>query len=206
VSIVAALSAIAVTFGCASRSDIDAAARGEQMVKTAYPGMPETLTRRAVQDDDQRACSRSASDKLASTQADQLVCSAKAAIKYPSSGQLVGEWKVGERLVTSGAVMRVRDGQVERVKENGAFCVNCYALDPTDVNVGNLGPPLTGYALQRGRSDAVIKYTYEKIYNSWAFYPCSTMPRFGHNAYLTPDQIAHVVTYLVDSQSPVNRK
>jgi hypothetical protein len=28
----------------------------------------------------------------------------------------------------------------------------------------------------------------------------------GHNGYLTPEQITHVVAYLVDPQSPVNRK
>jgi sulfur-oxidizing protein SoxX len=32
------------------------------------------------------------------------------------------------------------------------------------------------------------------------------MPRLGHNGFLTPEQIAHVVAYLVDPQSPVNRK
>jgi L-cysteine S-thiosulfotransferase len=62
------------------------------------------------------------------------------------------------------------------------------------------------YGAQRGNSDVVIRYTYEKIYNAWAYYPCSNMPRLGHNGYLTPEQIAHVVAYLVDLQSPVNRK
>jgi sulfur-oxidizing protein SoxX len=127
-------------------------------------------------------------------------------MRYPSSGKLAGDWKAGEQLVSNGAGMRIRDGRVEQVKENGALCVNCHALDPKDLNVGNLGPALTGYGLQRGSSDAVIRYTYEKIYNAWAYYPCSNMPRLGHNRYLTPEQIAHVVAYLVDSQSPVNRK
>jgi sulfur-oxidizing protein SoxX len=31
------------------------------------------------------------------------------------------------------------------------------------------------------------------------------MPRLGANGFLTPEQIAHVVAYLVDPQSPVNR-
>jgi sulfur-oxidizing protein SoxX len=38
------------------------------------------------------------------------------------------------------------------------------------------------------------------------YFPCSNMPRMGHNGYLTPEQITHVVAYLVDPQSPVNRK
>ena len=51
-----------------------------------------------------------------------------------------------------------------------------------------------------------MKHAYEKIYNSWVYFPCSNMPRFGHNGYLTPEQITHVVAYLVDPQSPVNKK
>jgi sulfur-oxidizing protein SoxX len=168
--------------------------------------MSSELTQRAVQDADQKLCSRPASEKLSAEQASQVVSSAKASMKYPPSGNLTGDWKIGEQLVSNASGMRVRDGRVEQVKENGALCVNCHALDPTDVNVGTLGPALTGYALRRGSSDATIKYTYEKIYNAWAYYPCSYMPRLGHNGFLTPEQIAHVVAYLVDLQSPVNRK
>ena len=73
------------------------------------------------------------------------------------------------------------------------------------MNSGNLGPELVGYGAKRGNSEAVVKYTYEKIYNAWLYYPCSNMPRLGANGYLTPEQIAHVVAYLVDPQSPVNR-
>jgi hypothetical protein len=32
------------------------------------------------------------------------------------------------------------------------------------------------------------------------------MPRLGNSGYLTPEQIVHVVAYLVDAESPVNRK
>ncbi|MDO8552227.1 MAG: hypothetical protein Q7S01_01705, partial [bacterium] len=59
---------------------------------------------------------------------------------------------------------------------------------------------------KRGNSDAIAKYTYEKLYNAWAYFPCSNMPRLGHNGHLTPAQITHVVAYLTDPASPVNRK
>ena len=113
--------------------------------------------------------------------------------------------KTGERLVANGAGLRVREGRVEKVKENGALCINCHALDKREVNSGNLGPELIGYGAKRGNSEAIAKYTYEKIYNAWVYFPCSNMPRLGANGYLTPEQIAHVVAYLVDPQSPVNR-
>ena len=32
---------------------------------------------------------------------------------------------------------------------------------PGEINVGNVGPSLTGYGLQRGNSEAIAKLTYE---------------------------------------------
>ena len=45
-------------------------------------------------------------------------------------------------------------------------------MDPAEVNAGNVGPALTAYGTQRGDSEAVVRYTYERIYNAWAFMPC----------------------------------
>ena len=202
-----ALGACIAAASCVLQPDTGrTAALGETMVASAYPGLPETLTRRTIQDEQQRLCSRPPSQKLSSDDAARIVQAARASIKYPDSGKLSGDWKTGEQLAANAAGMRVRNGRVEKVAQNGALCVNCHVLDPKNVNAGNLGPALTGYGRQRGSSNEIIKYTYEKIYNSWAFYPCSNMPRLGHNGFLTPDQIAHVVAYLVDPQSPVNRK
>ena len=203
------LSPVVIAVGCASFSFPDAettSSIGEQMVSEAYPGMPEALTRRAAQDPAQRICSKVGDAKLTPEEAAQVVQASSAAFKYPASNKLAGDWKVGAKLSADGGGMRIRDGQVEKSKENGALCVNCHALDPKDVNVGNVGPSLTGYGTQRGNSEAVVKYTYEKIYNAWAYFPCSNMPRLGHNGFLTPEQITHVVAYLIDPQSPVNKK
>ncbi len=198
---------VVVAVGCASFPDADETrSSAEQMVKEAFPGMPETLTRRAMQDPAQRTCSIVGDAKLSPEQAAQVVQTSQASFKYPASGKLAGDWKAGAKLAADGAGLRIRGGQVEKMKENGGLCVNCHALDPQDVNVGNVGPSLTGYGAQRGSSDAVVKYTYEKIYNAWAYFPCSNMPRLGHNGFLTPEQITHVVAYLVDPQSPVNKK
>jgi L-cysteine S-thiosulfotransferase len=199
--------AVATALGCASSPTAEETRSiGEQLVSDGYPGMPETLTRRTIQDADQKLCSKIAGEKPAAEEAAQIVRSARASIRYPDSGRLAGDWKVGEQLANSAAGMRVREGRVEKVKENGALCINCHALDPREVNAGNLGPPLTGYGLRYGNTEAAVKYAYEKIYNAWVYFPCSNMPRLGHNGYLTPQQIAHVVAYLVDPQSPLNRK
>jgi sulfur-oxidizing protein SoxX len=69
-----------------------------------------------------------------------------------------------------------------------------------------VGPSLTGYGAQRGHSEAIARFTYEKIYNAWVYLPCSNMPRLGANGHLTPEQITHLVAYLIDPASPLNRK
>ncbi|HYH41756.1 MAG TPA: sulfur oxidation c-type cytochrome SoxX [Burkholderiales bacterium] len=192
--------------GCASFPDAESVrTHAEQSVAEAYPGMPPALTQRAVQDAEQRLCSKGPGETLTSEEAARVVAASRTAIKYPAGNKLSGDWKVGEKLVSNGVGMRVRGGRVEGAKQNGALCINCHALDPAEVNVGNLGPSLTAYGRQRGNSEPVVKYTYEKIYNAWTYFPCSNMPRLGHNGFLTPEQIAHVVAYLVDPQSPVNR-
>jgi sulfur-oxidizing protein SoxX len=193
--------------GCASFPDPQAT-RGlaEKMVAESYPDMPETLTRRAVQDRAQAICSKVGHAKPTQEEAAEVVQLSRETLKYPASGKLAGDWKAGTRLAYAGQGGRIVQGTVEMAKENGALCSNCHALDPGEVNVGNIGPSLTGYGAQRGNSDAVAKLTYERIYNAWAYSPCSNMPRLGANGHLTPEQIADVVAYLVDPQSPLNRK
>jgi L-cysteine S-thiosulfotransferase len=193
--------------GCTTFPDAQASrALGEEMVAEAYPGMPEALTRRSVQDRAQAICSKIGHENPSREEAAEVVRLSRESIKYPASGKLVGDWKVGARLVYAGQGERIVGGKVESVKENGALCSNCHALDPHEVNVGNIGPSLTGYGAQRGNSDAVAKLTYERIYNAWAYSPCSNMPRLGANGLLTPERIADVVAYLIDPQSPVNAK
>ena len=117
----------------------------------------------------------------------------------------VGAWKIGDNLAHDGAGDRIQGGQLEKRKENGGLCQNCHGLAPDEINVGNVGPSLAGYG-ERGRSEAIAKFTYEKIYNAWAYFPCSKMPRLGATGHLTPEQITHMVAYLIDPASPVNRK
>lgn len=192
--------------GCASFPDAQTTAtRAEQMVGEAHKLGSETLTRRAIQDESQKTCSGTNRGSLTQDQAAAVVKAARDSMRYPASGKLSGDWKIGERLVTDGRGQRIVNGKVEPLKENGALCTNCHAMDPQEVNAGNLGPALTGYGSQRGTSEAVVRYTYERIYNAWAFLPCSNMPRLGANGFLTPEQIAHVVAYLVEAGSPVNK-
>ena len=198
---------IAVALGCATLPDANTTRElAEKMVAVSYPGMPETLTRRAVQDRAQQVCSKIGGAKLTQEEAAEVVKLSRESMRYPASGNLAGDWKIGERLAFAGQGSRIVNGKMEAAKENGALCSNCHMLDPKEFNVGNIGPSLAGYGATRGNSEAVVKLTYERIYNAWAYAPCANMPRLGAGGHLTPEQITHVVAYLTDPQSPVNRK
>lgn len=201
------LSAAAGLFiaGCATYPD-EATTRqmAEKMVFEAFSASPAHM-KRLEQDRSQQICSKVGDAKLSQQEAAEVVKLARASIKYPASGKVIGDWKTGDKLAHDGAGDRIRNGKTENRKENGGLCQNCHALAPGEINVGNVGPALTGYGKQRGNSEAIAKLTYERIYNAWIYAPCSNMPRLGATGHLTPEQIAHMVAYLLDPQSPINQ-
>ncbi len=194
-----------IVAGCATYPDQATTKQlAEKMVFEAFTASPEHK-QRLVQDRSQQICSKVGDEKLTQSEAAEVVKLARASIKYPASGKLVGDWKTGDKLAHNGSGDRIRRGKVEKRKENGALCQNCHALAPGEINVGNVGPALTGYGKQRGNSEAIAKYTYDKIYNAWAVFPCSNMPRLGATGHLTPEQITHMVAFMIDPQSPINK-
>lgn len=195
-----------VAAGCASYPDPESTRQlGEKMVRSGFSSPPQLL-KRLEQDRSQQICSKIGGAKLTQAEAAEVVKLARASFKYPASGKLVGDWKIGNKLAHDGGGDRIVRGRLEKRKENGGLCQNCHALAPGEINVGNVGPALTGYGAQRGNSGAVAKLTYERIYNAWAYTPCSNMPRLGANGHLTPDQITHLVAYLIDPASPINSR
>lgn len=178
----------------------------ENAVKASFTAPSPPLLARLDQDPAQKICSKIGETKLNEKEIAEVIRLGRESIRYPASGKLVGDWKVGERLAHDGAGDRIQRGQLEKRKENGGLCQNCHALAPDEINVGNIGPSLTGYGRERGNSEAIAKFTYEKIYNAWAVFPCSNMPRLGATGHLRPEQIAHLVAYLIDPASPVNKR
>lgn len=196
-----------VASGCATFPD-QATTRqtAEQMLSEDFTAPSPALLKRLAQDRSQQICSKIGSTKLTEEEAAEVVRLSRESIRYPSSGIFAGDWKRGNTLAHDGAGDRIQFGKLEGRKENGGLCQNCHALAPGEINVGNVGPSLTGYGTQRGNSEAIAKYTYEKIYNAWTYFPCSNMPRLGATGHLTPEQITHMVAFLIDPQSPINKK
>ncbi len=197
----------AIMAGCATFPDPAATRQAaEKMVSEDFTAPAPALLKRLTQDRSQQICSKIGDGKLTEAEAAEVVKLARESIQYPASGKYAGDWKRGNTLAHDGAGDRIQFGKIEARKENGGLCQNCHALAPGEINVGNVGPSLTGYGAQRGNSEAIAKYTYEKIYNAWAYFPCSTMPRLGASGHLTPEQITHMVAFLIDPQSPINKK
>jgi len=180
--------------------------RMQEVLRRSFPGAtPEEWKTRLDQDSNQALCSRYRNapprDLAAAISAEAL-----ASVRYPESGKLLGDWKKGEQLA-----MFSGGGQVSRINPDpagprrGGNCYACHALSAQEVAAGNLGPVLTGFGKARGTATETVRYTYEQIYNAQAYFACSFMPRFGHNGWLTPDQVADLVAFLLDPQSPVNR-
>jgi len=205
---VAALAILATSvavgiLGCvSSKNEAPATQLNLPSIKDSFAAKGIAGLDRLDQDEVQRLCTEFADKPLPPAVSEKIQLSQMATIKLPASGKLIGDWKAGEALAQEGRGLQFSD------KENGPQGGNCYAchqLTHEEISYGNLGPSLFNYGKLRGQSAAVSQYTYGKIYNSQAYSACSSMPRFGHNHILTPEQIADVVALLLDPQSPVNR-
>lgn len=127
----------------------------------------------------------------------------KATIQYPADGKLLGDWKKGEATAQSGYGLRFTDYPATRA--NGGNCYACHQLTAAEVSYGTIGPSLLNYGKLREYKEAEAQTAYEKIYNSQAYFPCSLMPRFGHNKVLDIEQIKDLVALLMSPDSPVNK-
>ncbi len=124
------------------------------------------------------------------------------AIKYPADGNFLGDWKAGERIAQDGRGSTYSD---KAGTPNGGNCYNCHQIGKKEIAYGTLGPSLYNYGKLRGNSEAVVKYTWGKIYNAKAFNACTNMPRFGHQGILTEAQMKDLMALLLDPNSPVNQ-
>lgn len=150
-------------------------------------------------DDVQRLCNQY-SDNPPAEQAKRLEEAQLKAIPFPS-GNLIGDWKAGEKIAQSGRGMTWSD----KPGDAGGSCYNCHQISPKEEAFGTIGPSLAGFGKVRGNRPEIQRYVYGKIYNSKAYNACSQMPRFGHSGTLTEQQIKDLTALLLDPASPVNQ-
>lgn len=165
-----------------------------------------TVKQRLTQDAIQKTCSALAGSPLDSDTAARVSSMALESIKKPAGGVKLGDWKKGEAISRSGYGFRIGHKNDDHSnREVGGNCYACHQLDPSEIAFGTVGPSLTGYGKLRGTGKPILNYAYDIIYNPNAFFPCTHMPRFGHNDVLTEQQISDVLAYLFDPASPVNQ-
>jgi L-cysteine S-thiosulfotransferase len=189
--------------GCATTlSDADATRQAAEMMRASFAERGQAKLDRLNQDQAQATCSVEADSKPPVQELERMEKAQQALIRYPADGKLLGDWREGERIAQSGIGKQFSDNPAV---PSGANCYACHQISPQEISFGTIGPPLLGYGKLRGNSEAIQRYTYGKIYNPQAFNACSSMPRFGHNAILTEEQIRHVTALLLDPASPVNK-
>ncbi len=199
------LGGIVLIAGCGSMtssSTVDYTAELTQMMRNDFKSKgPATVERVVNRDEAQQLCSQY-TEGIPKEVAARIEKAQLASVKYPSDGAYLGDWKEGEKVAQSGRGMQTSD-QVGGV--NGGNCYACHQLSKAEISFGNIGPTLYNYGKLRGQSDAIMKYTWGKIYNAQAYSACSNMPRFGHNGVLTEKQVKDVMALLLDPKSPVNQ-
>ena len=178
----------------------------EQMFRASFRAdNPGYWMTRLDQDETMKICSQYR-DNPPRKIGERLEKQNRATIRYPVDGKLIGDWMEGEKLAavgTGGHIGFIQPDPPGRVR--GGNCYACHQLAKKEVAYGTIGPSLHHFGKLRGASEDIIKYTYDKIYNSNAFSACTNMPRFGLHNWLTPEQITHIVAFLVDPESPVNK-
>ena len=170
-------------------------------IKGTFKSAPAEWQARIEPDAAQRLCSQI---PLKLTPADEkaLTDSATQAIVYPTDGNVIGDWKKGQQLAqrgTGGQFSDKADGPI------GGNCYACHQLSPKELSFGTMGPTLLEYGKIRKFKAEEAKVAYAKIFNAQAVQACSNMPRFGHNKFLSVDQIKDLTAYLFDPESPVNK-
>jgi L-cysteine S-thiosulfotransferase len=201
--VIFSLTGLAVLAGCA----VYVAPTKEesvQAVKSSFKERGPAKLDRLNQTEIQAVCSDAQlmGKEVPKAQVEALQKKVLATIKYPADGKFLGDFKQGERIAQSGVGLQWSDGPTT---VNGGNCYACHQLSQAEVSFGNIGPSLLGYGKLRGYNDAVVRYTWGKIWNTHAFNLCSQMPRYGDASILSEAQIKDVMALLLDPNSPVNK-
>ena len=199
--LLAAVSAILLS-ACAISPDGPSNESITKLMKQSFAERGAAKLDRLEQSELQRVCSEYTVKEMPKAVKEKLEQAALASVKYPADGKYLGDFSRGERIAQSGVGMQFSDapGTVA-----GGNCYACHQISKQELAYGNIGPTLYNYGKLRGDSEAILKYTWARIYNAHAFNACNSMPRFGAAGILTEAQMKDVMALLLDPKSPVNQ-
>ena len=173
----------------------------ETVLQRSFVANKQATMERLERDAVQTACSAPRSVPLDNDTQTTLREERLNAILLPADGQYLGDWQRGAEVAGDGRGLQSSD---DPTKPNGGNCYACHQLAPDEVAYGTLGPSLMGYGA-RGQSEAMLQYTWTKLWDTHAYNLCSHMPRFGAQGILTEQQLKDVMAFLLDPASPVNQ-
>ncbi len=213
IRLVPAIAVLTLVAGCASLpSSAELDAMTDRIVKASFrTERIATVDRILATDETNRLCSQAdaAGKPLDEKTAKRIEETNFKAIKWPSDGKFLGDWKQGESIAQSGRGLTWTD---DAKAAAGGNCYNCHQISKEEISFGTLGPSLYNYGKIRGVTDPnsaaakpIVEYTWGKIWNSKAYNACSNMPRAGHAGVLNEAQVRHIVALLLDPNSPVNK-
>jgi sulfur-oxidizing protein SoxX len=196
------LAIVAVPLQAADKVDAELDAKATEIIKRDFQDKGIAKTTRLNQDDVQELCTKYL-DNPPIKDRERLQSEQTKAIKWPTDGKYMGDWKAGEKLAQSGSGLTWSDKPEAPV---GGSCYNCHQLSAKEIAYGTIGPSLLHFGKSRGNTEAIQRYAYGRIYNAKASNICANMPRFGHMGILTEAQIKDLVALLLDPESPVNKE
>ena len=201
---VLSLGTVAILAACATTASAPSREETMQVIRSSFKDRGIAKLDRLNQSELQQICSDASLTRkdLPKDVRERLEKQQMATIKYPADGKFLGDWKSGERIAQTGVGLQWTDSEKT---VNGGNCYACHELAPQEISFGNIGPSLKQYGKLRGNGDAVVKYTWGKIWNTHAYNACSSMPRFGDAGILTEAQVKDVMALLLDPNSPVNK-
>ncbi len=173
----------------------------EVILQNSFVAKNQATMDRLERDAVQAACSAPRGMPLNNDMLTKLRQERLKAVVLPANSQYLGDWQRGSDVAGNGRGLQSSD---DPSKPNGGNCYACHKLAPDEVAYGTLGPSLTGYGA-RGQSEAMLKYTWTKLWDTHVYNLCSHMPRFGAQGILTEQQLKDVMAYLLDPASPVNQ-
>ena len=173
----------------------------EAVLQDSFVAKNQATMDRLQRDAVQSACSAPRGMSLDNDMSASLRAERLEAVVLPADGEYLGDWQRGAKVAGNGRGLQSSD---DPTQPNGGNCYACHQLAPDEVAYGTLGPSLTGYGA-RGQSEAMMQYTWTKLWDTHAYNLCSHMPRFGAQGILTEKQLKDVMAYLLDPSSPVNQ-
>jgi len=208
-----ALTVAALLAGCAAAPNVaEVKALTDKIVKASFQTKGIAKVDRVLNiDETNLACAEAdvAGKPLDEKTAKAIEAMNLKAVKWPSDGKFIGDWKKGEAVAQSGRGLTFTD---TASTVNGGNCYNCHQISKQEISYGTIGPSLYNYGKLRGITDPnsaaakpIVEYTWGKIWNSKAYNACSNMPRAGHSGILNESQVRDIMALLLDPKSPVNQ-